>query len=303
MTSLFCFGMGYSALELAGRLAPRGWTVAGTATSAAGIARLEQLGFEAHAFEGHAHSQAPTQADDIQPIDAKLASRVDTITHAVLSVPPDSAGDPVLRRFGRALASAPNLRWIGYLSTIGVYGDHQGGWVDETTPPTPGSERSRRRIEAETAWQEFGTKTNCKIQIFRLAGIYGPGRSAIDNVLDGSARRIIKPGQVFNRTHVADIARVLEAAILKPCNPAIFNVTDDEPARPQDVIAFAAGLLNVPVPPGINFDEATFSPMGRSFYSENKRVRNDLIKTALGITLQYPTYREGLTALAKARRG
>ena len=298
MTSLFCFGMGYSALELAGRLAPRGWTIAGTATSAAGIARLEQLGFEAHPFEGHTQ----IQADDIQPIDAGLAARLDTITHAVLSVPPDGAGDPVLRRFGRVLAAAPNLKWIGYLSTIGVYGDHNGGWVDETTPPTPGSERSRRRVEAENAWLEFGITSNRKIQIFRLAGIYGPGRSAIDNVLDGSARRIIKPGQVFNRTHVADIAGVLEAAILKPCNPAIFNVTDDEPAPPQDVIAFAAGLLNVPVPPGINFDDATFSPMGRSFYSENKRVRNDRIKTALGVTLQYPTYREGLTALAKAAR-
>ena len=302
MSSLLCFGMGYSAVELGRRLVPRGWAVAGTSMSAAGAAQLEAQGFEGHVFEGHATTHATTHDDDIRPLQPRLAARLDTVTHAVISVPPDVNGDPVLRSFGRALTDAPNLKWFGYLSTIGVYGDHQGGWVDETTPPKPGSVRSRRRVDAENAWLEFGARTGCHVQIFRLAGIYGPGRSAIDNVRDGSARRIIKPGQVFNRTHVADIASVLEAAIARPGHDTIFNVTDDEPAPPQDVIAFAAELLNVPVPPGINFADATFSTMGRSFYSENKRVRNERIKKELGVKLQYPTYREGLAALAKTTR-
>lgn len=285
MTSLFCFGMGYSALELAGRLKPKSWTIAGTSTSASGAARLQQQGTEATVFDGQAAVPG-------------LEKNFQDMTHAVISAPPEATGDPVLRCFKTKLASAPNLKWIGYLSTIGVYGDHHGGWVDEDTPVTPGSERSRRRVDAEQEWLAFGAKTGRCVQIFRLAGIYGPGRSAIDNVLDGSARRIIKEGQVFNRTHVADIAGVLEAAMTRPCAHAIFNVTDDEPAPPQDVIAFAATLLGRPIPPGINFEDATFSPMGRSFYSENKRVRNDRIKNGLGVVLQYPTYREGLNALA-----
>lgn len=297
MTNLFCFGMGYSAIEFGQRLASQGWTVAGTARTAAGVARLQQQGFQAHIFDG---SAAP--ADDHSPTDARLDARFNAMTHAVISIPPDAAGDPVLRNFGEALTSAPHLRWIGYLSTIGVYGDHQGGWVDEATPPAPGTDRSRRRVVAEDAWLEFGGRTGKQVQIFRLAGIYGPGRSAIDNVFDGSARRIIKPGQVFNRTHVADIAGVLEAAVAKSSKLSIFNVSDDEPAPPQDVIAYAAVLLGLPVPPGINFDDATFSTMGRSFYSENKRVHNDRIKAALGVVLQYPTYRDGLLALSKTRR-
>ena len=286
MTSLFCFGMGYSAQELASRLKPKGWTIAGTSTSARGVAHLQAHGFEATVFDGQA----------AVPV---LEKNFQTMTHAVMSAPPEATNDPVLRCFETLLASAPKLEWIGYLSTIGVYGDQKGGWVDEYTPVSPGSERSRRRVEAENAWLAFGAKTGRRVQVFRLAGIYGPGRSAIDNVLDGSARRIIKPGQVFNRTHVADIASVLEAAITRPCNHTIFNVTDDEPAPPQDVIAFAAQLLGMPVPEGINFEDATFSPMGRSFYSENKRVRNDRIKEILGVVLQYPTYREGLKASLK----
>ncbi len=287
MTNLFCFGMGYSALELAGRLAPLGWTIGGTSMTPAGADRLKAQGFDAHVFDGV--NKGPS-------LDARLSKA----THVLLSAPPDASGDPILAHFEKALAAAPNLAWIGYLSTIGVYGDHQGGWVDETTAVTPGSERSRRRVVAENAWMEFGQRAGKTVQVFRLAGIYGPGRSAIDNVLDGSARRIIKPDQVFNRIHVADIAGVLEAAIARPGQQTIFNVTDDEPAPPQDVIALAAELMGLPVPPGIKFEGATFSPMGRSFYSENKRVRNDRIKTELGAVLQYPTYREGLTALAKA---
>ena len=286
MTSLFCFGMGYSAVELAHRLTPRGWSVAGTSTTEPGLADLRHAGFEAYMFDG-------------QSALADLRARLATITHAVVSVPPDADGDPVLRCFETELATAPKLEGIAYLSTIGVYGDHQGGWVDETTPATPGSDRSRRRVVAENQWLDFAVRTGKRVQVFRLAGIYGPGRSAIDNVRDGTARRIIKPGQVFNRTHVADIAAVLEAAIEHESHHKIFNVADDEPAPPQDVIAYAAELLGLPVPAGINFDAATFSPMGRSFYSENKRVRNDRIKSDLGVVLQFPTYRDGLAALAK----
>lgn len=287
MTSLFCFGMGYSAVELARRIAPRGWAVAGTSTTEHGIAGLRRSGFEAYPFDG-------------QSAASDLRARLATITHAVVSVPPDASGDAVLRCFEKELAAAPQLEWIAYLSTIGVYGDHQGGWVDETTPVTPGSDRSRRRVVAENEWLDFAARTGKRVQVFRLAGIYGPGRSAIDNVRDGSARRIIKSGQVFNRIHVADIAAVLEGAMSHESDHNIFNVADDEPAPPQDVIAYAAELLGMPVPEGINYDAATFSPMGRSFYSENKRVRNDRIKSELGVVLQFPTYRDGLSALAKA---
>ncbi len=302
MTNLFCFGMGYSALELSRRLQPRGWPIAGTSISASGVRRLAEHGFEGYVFESRPESAGAASAGgcETQPIDGALAARLDAATHVLLSIPPDAGGDPVLRAFGGALARARNLQWIGYLSTIGVYGDQQGNWVDETTATAPGSDRSRRRVHAEDAWLEFGAHNTKHVQIFRLAGIYGPGRSAIDNVRDGSARRIIKPGQVFNRTHVADIASVLEAAMAVSCGHSIFNVTDDEPAPPQDVIAFAAELMGLPVPPGINYDDATFSPMGRSFYSENKRVRNERIKASLGVVLQFPNYREGLKALAKA---
>jgi len=287
MTNLFCFGLGYSALELSHRLTPQGWSIAGTSTSAAGTAHLKALGFDAYQLDGGAHVPA---------LDAGLAR----VTHVLVSAPPETSGDPILRCYAHALERAPHLKWIGYLSTIGVYGDHQGRWVDENTPVTPGSERSRRRVVAETEWLDFASKTGKAVQIFRLAGIYGPGRSAIDSVRDGSARRIIKSDQVFNRIHVTDIAGVLEAAIARPVAEKVFNVTDDEPAPPQDVIAYAADLLGLPVPPGINFTDATFSPMGRSFYSENKRVHNDRIKQVLGAELQFPTYREGLRALAKA---
>jgi nucleoside-diphosphate-sugar epimerase len=191
--------------------------------------------------------------------------------------------------------------WIGYLSTIGVYGDHQGRWVDETTPVSPGSQRSRQRVVAETAWLDFAARSGKRMQIFRLAGIYGPGRSAIDNLRDGTARRIVKRAQVFNRIHVDDIAGTLAAAIGKlDAQYTIYNVTDDEPAPPQDVVAYAASLLNLPVPPDIPFERAPLSPMGLSFYAENKRVSNARIKADLGVVLQCPTYREGMAGIVKA---
>jgi nucleoside-diphosphate-sugar epimerase len=197
---------------------------------------------------------------------------------------------------------AESVRWVGYLSTIGVYGDAGGAWIDEDTPARPGSARASRRIEAEAAWLDFGKRTGKRVQIFRLGGIYGPGRSAFDDLRAGSARRIIKPGQVFNRIHVGDIANVLVAAVGGRGRHSIYNVVDDEPGPPQDVVAYAAGLLGVPAPPEIPFEKAELSPMGRSFYSENRRVRNARLKEDLGVRLAYPSYREGLAAIRDAER-
>lgn len=285
MTKLFCFGLGYSAEAVARRLAAKGWQIAGTSTSASGAARLARLGYDMHVFDGRTPSEA-------------AATALAPATHVLVSVPPDAAGDPVLRVWDAALRSAPHLTWIGYLSTIGVYGDHAGAWVDEETAATPGNDRSRWRLAAERQWLDFAAITDTRTQIFRLAGIYGPGRSAIDSIRDGTARRIVKPGQVFNRIHVEDIATVVEAAISGHGGHVIYNVTDDEPAPPQDVIAYAAELLCAPVPPEVRYESASLSPMARSFYAENKRVRNERIKADLGVTLAYPTYREGLAAIS-----
>jgi nucleoside-diphosphate-sugar epimerase len=220
----------------------------------------------------------------------------------VVSVPPDQIGDPVIRLHGDDLRAAARLRWIGYLSTIGVYGDHDGGWVDEDTPANPASDRSQRRLEAEDAWLRLGRDGAGPVQVFRLSGIYGPGRSAIDNLREGTARRIIKPRQVFNRIHVEDIAAVLSAAASGRGAHTVYNVTDDEPAPPQDVIAFAADLLGLPVPEDVPFEAANLSPMAATFYAENKRVRNGRIKSELDVQLKYPSYREGLRAIADMAR-
>jgi nucleoside-diphosphate-sugar epimerase len=210
-------------------------------------------------------------------------------------VPPDEAGDPVLGRHAGDLAQlAPD--WVGYLSTTGVYGDRAGGWVDETAALAPVGERGRRRIAAEAGWHALGLK----LHVFRLAGIYGPGRSALDTVRAGTARRIVKPGQWFSRIHVEDLAAVLAASIARPNPGAVYNVCDDEPAPPQDVIEHACRLLGRAPPPAIPFDQAVLSPMARSFYDESKRVSNARIKTELGVRLRYPDYRAGLAALLAA---
>jgi nucleoside-diphosphate-sugar epimerase len=287
---LVCVGMGYSARALGQRLAGSMWTIAGTATRAESLARVAASGWQATPFDGTARS-------------AELSDQLARATHVVMSAAPGEAGDALLRWHGADLASAPHLRWIGYLSTVGVYGDHQGSWIDEDTAVRPTSVRSRQRAMAETAWLDFARSSGKRVQIFRLAGIYGPGRSAVDNLRDGTARRIIKPAQVFNRIHVVDIAGTLMAAIDRPTAAhAIYNVTDDEPAPPQDVVEFAAHQLGMPVPPDIPFAEAQLSEMGRSFYAENKRVSNARIKADLAAVLRYPTYREGMTALAAAPR-
>ena len=213
---------------------------------------------------------------------------------------PAEDGDPALGPLRAALMAAPNLRWIGYLSTIGVYGDQGGGWIDETTPPAPTNARTRQRVEIEEAWLQLGRDSGKPVQIFRLSGIYGPGRNAITKLRSGTANRLIKPGQVFNRIHVDDIAGVLMASLAKPRQGAIYNVTDDEPGPPQDVITFAAELTGLEPPPEIPFEQAKLSPMAASFYGESKRVSNALVKRELGYAFRYPTYREALRALAAA---
>ncbi len=286
MPSLFCFGLGYSAAALAQARADDGWHIAATATTPAGRDRIAHLGYDAYLFDGTVPGPG-------------VARALEAATHVVVSAPPGPTGDPVLRHHAADLARSQALGWIAYLSTIGVYGDWGGAWVDETSPLKPQSDRSLRRASAERAWLDHATATGQRTGIFRLAGIYGPGRSAVDNILDGTARRVIKPGQVFNRVHRDDIAGILDAAIVRTPGFDIYNVTDDEPAPPQDVITFAADLLGRPLPPAIAYEDANLSPMGASFYAENKRASNARAKADLGWTLRYPTYREGMTAIAR----
>ncbi|MFO1037209.1 MAG: SDR family oxidoreductase [Geminicoccaceae bacterium] len=278
--TLFCFGLGYSARVLARRLKAKGWTVRGTTRRPEKAAALAAEGFEPHLFGRDRPLDDP---------EAALAG----VTHVLHSIAPDEAGDPVLDLHGDDLRALPDLRWLGWLGTTAVYGDRQGGWVDETTLIEPSLARADRRARAEAGWLESGLP----VHLFRLAGIYGPGRNPFVNLRDGTARRIVKAGQVFSRIHVEDIATVLEASIAKPRPGAIYNVCDDEPSPPQDVVAYAASLMGVEPPPEQPYETADLSPMARTFYKDNRRVRNDLIKRELGVMLAYPTYREGLSAL------
>lgn len=289
MTNLFCFGLGYSAEALARRLRRKGWHIAGTVRTPEKAERLRALGYRTLPFDGTAPSAA-------------VASALAGATHVLVSAAPDEEGDPALRCHGSDIAAAPHLRWIGYLSTIGVYGNTDGAWLDETAPPNPGSPRTRRRVVAETSWRTLGETHGKTVQIFRLGGIYGPGRNAIEDVRSGSARRLVKPGQVFNRIHVEDIARVLEAAVGGRGTHTVYNVVDGDPSPAADVIACAAGLLGVAAPPEIPIEDANLSPMAESFYAENRRVRNTRITEDLGITLAYPNYREGLAAILTQSR-
>lgn len=284
MTTLFCFGVGFSALETARALKNEGWQISGTARSEEKCRRLEAEGFTMARFDGEGPGEAVT------PL-------LEEATHILISAPPGDAGDPVLHHHGDDIAGSGSAKWLGYLSTVGVYGDHAGGWVDEMTPSAPVSARSKRRVAAELAWLRFAEKQDLPCGVFRLAGIYGPGRNAFVNLRRGKGRRLVKPGQVFNRIHVADIASCVAAAIKRPRADAIYNVTDDEPAPPQDVVAYAADLLGMEPPPEVAFADAELSEMARSFYGENKRVSNALIKKELGVTLNYPSYREGLKAI------
>ncbi|KPN64800.1 Nucleoside-diphosphate-sugar epimerase [Aliiroseovarius crassostreae] len=273
--ALFIFGHGYSARALARVLEPQGWRVTGTSRD----------------------GQGGTIRWPGEDISDALASA----THLLISAGPDAEGDPALRGAGaEIIANASRLKWVGYLSTTGVYGDHQGGWVDEATPLTPATRRGQMRVEAESAWQEVAREHGLPLHIFRLAGIYGPGRGPFAKVRNGTARRIVKKNQVFSRIHVEDIAQVLAASIARPNPGAIYNVCDDLAAPPEDVLAYAAELLGLPVPAPEDFETADMTPMARSFYAESKRVRNDRIKEELGVELLYPDYQTGLAALLKA---
>ncbi|RMD61059.1 MAG: SDR family oxidoreductase [Alphaproteobacteria bacterium] len=285
---LFCFGLGYTAQVLARRLAARGWEIAGTVREADQAGELTRAGWCVSAF-----SRARPLADP----DRILAG----VTHLLSSIPPDETGDPVLDCHGADIAAAgARLRWIGYLSTTAVYGTRDGGWVDEDSDLRPSSARARHRMAAEKAWLALHRRHDLPVHVFRLAGIYGPGRSALDAVRAGTAKRIDKPGQVFSRIHVEDLARVLEASMARPDPGRIYNVCDDDPAPPADVVAHACALLGVAPPPLVPLEAAALSPMARSFYRDNKRVRNRRIKEELGVTLRYPGYRDGLRAILEA---
>ena len=273
MNTLLSIGHGYSAQALARRLLPEGWHIIGTTRSEAGAAALRATGIEALVW--------PTE--DLAPALARA-------THLLTSVAPVD-GDPVLQALSPQIAAA-RLGWVGYLSTTAVYGHHNGDWVDETTPLAPTTTRGAARVQAEADWAALGLP----LHVFRLAGIYGPGRGPFEKVRDGTARRIHKAGQVFSRIHVDDIANVLHAALLRP-NPGIYNLCDDDPASPEDILGLAAEMLGLPPPPIVPYEQAEMTPMARSFYAENKRVRNDRIKSVLGVKLDFPTYREGLAAI------
>jgi nucleoside-diphosphate-sugar epimerase len=279
MKTLLSLGHGYSAAALAALLIPLGWRVIGTTRSAEKAAALQATGVEPLLWPGD------------------LTRALGEATHILASAAPDGSGDPFLNS-NLDLIRAARPEWVGYLSTTAVYGDHQGGWVDETTPLNPQSVRAVQRVLAERQW----LATGLPVQVFRLAGIYGPGRGPFEKVRDGTARRIIKPGQVFSRIYVEDIAATLLASIRRPNPGAIYNVCDDDPAPPQDVLSYAAALLGLPDPPEVDYETAEMSPMARSFYADSKKVRNDRIKTELGVKLAYPTYRDCLVALLAAER-
>ncbi len=284
--NLFIFGLGYSAAAIGSLLRKEGWQVTGTLRSAAKFEALKSQGFVPLLFSDK----------------ARVEDALSEATHCLVSVPPSETADAVLQAYGSALRGATRLSWVGYLSTIGVYGGLDGRWADEETPAGADTCRGAVRIEAENAWAGLCRECGLPLDIFRLGGIYGPGRSPFERIRAGTARRIVKTGQVFNRIHVADIAQTVVAAMSEGNRPEglrLFNVTDDEPAPPQDVLLYAAELIGAPPPLEIPFENAELSPMARSFYAGNKRMRNDKIKRELGIRLLYPTYREGLRDLAE----
>ncbi|MEP5762195.1 MAG: SDR family oxidoreductase [Litoreibacter sp.] len=278
MKTLLSFGHGYSARALA-RLLPRSdWKIIGTTRSK--------------------DKSWDLMSDDITPVvwpGDDLTKSIATASHILVSAAPTADGDPVLADWRDAIRAAPNLEWVGYLSTTGVYGDHQGGWVDENTPLAPSTKRGKLRVSAEAEWQDMGLP----LHIFRLAGIYGPGRGPFAKVRNGTARRIIKKNQLFSRIHVDDIAQILDASIRLPNPGRIYNVCDGQAAPPEDVISHAADLLGFPLPEEVDFETAEMTPMARSFYAESKRVRNDRILKELRVELKYPNYRAGLAALLK----
>ena len=279
--TLLCLGYGYSARALARRLVAQGWRVVGTIRS-----------------EDKADA---VRADGVEPLlwPCDLEAALDGVSHVLSSIAPDAEGDPVLRE-GRAALEAARPKWVGYLSTTGVYGDHGGGWVDEETPTGPATERGKRRVLAEQEW--LGVE-GLPVHVFRLAGIYGPGRGPFAKLRRGVAQRIIKKDQIFSRIHVEDIASVLEASIARPDPGRVYNVCDDDPQPPEIVLEHAAEMLGMVPPPAVPFETAEMTPMARSFYADSKRVRNDRMKDELGVKLAYPTHMDGLRAILEVEGG
>lgn len=275
---MFIFGAGYTALHLAKLLTEHGWIVYGTTRGMERFDEIEKSGAK------------PVLIDD-----PELPEYLSTCSHVLVSAGPTETGDPTLERY-RSCIEVGHFHWVGYLSTTGVYGGADGKWVDENTPLLPTTKRGQQRKLAEEAWSGI---PNLPLHIFRLAGIYGPGRGPFSKVKSGKAQRIVKPGQVFSRIHVEDIVQVIWASITAKTQQGVYNVCDDYPAPPQDVIGYAAELLGLPIPPAIAIEDANLSPMGRSFYAENKRVDNTRIKSELGVALKYPDYKSGLDALVK----
>jgi len=287
MPHLFCFGLGYTATALARELLQEGWQVSGTCQTDDRRQELVGLGFNAVLFDGVSHSD-------------EVVALLKSATHILQSIAPAKDGDVVCDVFGQDIvARAAQIEWLGYLSTTAVYGDRQGGWVEETSELNPQMPRGVWRRHAEKQWRRLYDTNDAPVHIFRLAGIYGPGRNQLNKLRAKKARRIIREGQLFSRIHVDDIVATLRASIHRPRPGAIYNVCDNEAAPPQDVIEYAAGLLGMDVPPAEPFEQAELSEMARSFYSESKKVSNEKIKTELGVELKYPTYREGMNALVK----
>jgi len=283
---VFFFGMGYSSRATARaihQLRDPDVPIAGTTRSAEGAEAFADTSYRMHVFNGEAPG-------------ATLREDLRAATHVILSIPPDERGDAALNLHRADLDAARDLQWIGYFSTVGVYGDFGGQWIDETAPTRPLNNRSKQRVEAEQAWRDYAEQRGVPLFIERLAGIYGPGRSAFDKLREGTARRIVKPNQVFNRIHVEDIGRITALAALSNL-AGTYNLTDTEPAPPQDLVTYAANKMGVEPPPEVPFETAKMTEMARSFYSDNKRVSSKRILETLNTTLTYPTYREGLDAI------
>ncbi len=281
---LFCFGLGFSAQALAKRLVPQGWDVSGTV-------RGEQ-------DEIKAESISVCPFDGSHPT-AEISEAISRATHLLITIPPQPSGDVVLENFGKEISKARHLQWIGYISSTGVYGDAKGEWVDESSPLLASTDRNLRRIEVESAWLKVGQDQGPPVMIFRCVGIYGPGRNLLVSVRQGRARRIDKPGLVFSRIHSEDLAQTLEASMKKPRSGEIYNVSDDCPSPPAEAVEYACSLLDVEPPPLVPYEKADLSPTARGFYITNKRISNKKIKQELGVKLQYPDYRLGLSALLK----
>ena len=287
MTNLLSLGHGYAARRIPPAL-PAGWSVTGSTRDPGHAQKLQEAGIDALIWDPE---------DDSAP----LAGAIPGATHLVSSMPPDKSGaDPALPAL--AQLHAPRLRWVGYLSASSVYGDTGGDWIDEDAPTKPGTERGKARLAAEDAWRAWCDERGMTLAIFRIAGIYGPGRSAIEALQEGRAKRLVKPGHVFNRIHVTDLGRIIAAAAAQEAG-GIFNLCDDLPAPPQDLITHAAALTGLPCPPEEPYDAQALSPMARSFYSENKRLRSRRVGPELGVTLRYPDYRAGLAAIAAIAAG